>query len=190
MTQQKVDRASENASLPWPARFRWPLAFLAALLLAGATWWIGGTGEDPYDRENTKQTAMPEPGEILREVLARRDERVVVSEELADTVAPADLEAAQALLATAQAPTWIFLIPEADPMDGSYTEHGAAEVLGHEVLGGDPGYVVTLFPDGQSVVSEQGDVSGEYLDSTGRSGPAMVRMAETMASWSTEPEDD
>lgn len=182
--------APEAAPRPWPARLRWPLGLLVGLCLGGTAWWVGGLGDEGYRYEDKKQTAMPAPGEILREVLARKDERVVVSRELTSLVAPADLARARRILEAAEVPAWIFLIPQDDPMDGSYTQHGAAEVLGANVTHGKPGYVVTLYPDGQNVVSEQGGVEGALVESTGRPGPALVRMAEEIATWSAEPEQD
>lgn len=185
-------RAAKPAPVPrpWQARLRWPLALVVGLCFGGTAWWLGGLGDAGYGDENKKQTAMPAPGEILREVLDRQDERVVVSRELTSLVTPADLATAQSILKAADVPAWIFLIPQDDPMDGSYTQYGAAEVLGTHVADGKPGYVVTLYPDGQSVVSEQGGVDGNSLESTGRPGPALIRMAEEIATWSAEPEED
>lgn len=175
----------------WPARRAWPLALAAALLGAVGVWVISDqrARNDP-DSYYGKANPRPEPGELLREVLARKDERLVVAREVSVPIDPTDLAEARRLLTDSGLPVYLYVIPEANlGSDSLYTHHGAAEILGAETLGGSTGWVVTYYPDGSTVVSEQGDAPHQYLSATdGQPGPALVRIATEMASWSLTDE--
>lgn len=186
-------KARQTPPRPWPARYAWPLATALALVGATGVWVISDQAarNDPYSYYG-KKNVRPRPGELLRGVIARADERVVVAPEVPVPVDPKSLAEARRILSEADTELYLFVLPEANQGGASlYTHHGAAEILGAEVLGGKPGWVVTYYPDGSTVVSEQGNAPGQYLsDTDGQPGPALVRIATEMASWSLTEDDD
>lgn len=175
----------------WQARNAGWLALVLAVAGAAGVWTISDqAARNDESSYYGKTRSIPEPGELLRKVIAQKDQRVVVAEEVTLPVDPADLAEARRILAAAGTEVYLFMIPDA--ADGDlYTQHGAAEVLGAQVLGGKPGWVVSYFPDGGTVISEQGGAPSQYLGSSdGQPGPNLVRMATEMATWTLEETDD
>lgn len=181
----------DQQPLPWPARWRWPLALVMAVLVGVLAWQVSDrfqrAGLEPSTREEQPRYPMPEPGEVLRDVLAERDQRVVVHSSLQDSVDPAQVKQARRLLQRSGKPLWIFVIPNDEAINGGYTSSGAAEILASRVLGERPGYLMVLNPDGSSDLEERGDLSSQYVETRGQTGATLVRVAREMITWDTDP---
>lgn len=130
----------------------------------------------------------PPPNDTVRELLAQ-DGRVVVDPLLADRVSEADLAEAEEALESAEVPGRLAFVRYPVTLDEGYTNTG---LLGMWVeASGEEGHYVVLFDNGGTQVGALG-LEEPFLDarSQGQPGPALVRIAEEMATWEAEPLPD
>ena len=134
------------------------------------------------------QVVVPEPVDAIRDLLAQ-DSRVVIDPLLADRVPEDDLRRAEELLDGSPVPARIaYLTYPADTTTG-YTPSGAGPQWWTNV--GEEGHYVVLWSNGNTAVGAVG-LEPEYVAgrTEGQPGPALVRIAEEMATWDAVPADE
>ncbi|WP_110239338.1 hypothetical protein [Nocardioides gilvus] len=126
---------------------------------------------------------LPAPVDAVRQLLEQPG-RVAVDPELSDRVGEQHLARVEAALARAEAPARVAYL-RAPLLDSGYRPSGAAAQWAHAI--GERGFYVVLFDDGRAEIQTI-DLEKPYLDAQvkGQPGPAMVRIAEEMATWEAE----
>lgn len=130
-----------------------------------------------------RQDVVPEPGDAVR-ALVEQDSLVAVDPVLADRVPEADRLRAEEILAGSPVPARIAYLLYPSVYDGYTTTGGAAqwrEAVGEE------GHYVVLWDNGFTDAGAVG-LEDEFVDARtkGQPGPALVRIAEEMATWEAE----
>lgn len=130
----------------------------------------------------------PPPVDMVRELLAEEGQ-IVVHPELVDRIEPEYLERARELLAAApsEPARRIAYVPRPAELHTGYTRAGALGQWMHDI--GEEGHYVMIFDDGSAEVQAIG-MRGEFLSdgAKGQPGPVLVRVAEQVAEWESEPE--
>lgn len=172
-------------------------------------WWFGvlgglvfavvmGLGTQAYqeNRETRDREALgiggtddvPAPVDMVRDLLDQEGQ-IVVHPELVDRIKPEQLERAREILAAApsEPARHIAYAPRPAELDTGYTNTGALGQWMHSI--GEAGHYVMIFDDGSTQVEAIG-MRGEYLSdgAKGQPGPALVRVAQQVAEWGSEPE--
>lgn len=184
-----------------PARERWfwvsvPIG-LAVGLASGLglwNWQLDREQDDLAERARLLQTgpsevdAPPPPGEELRALIAQ-DGPVVIDEAVADQISDEQLARAREILTVSGKPLHLAFMRKPDYMYDGYTTEGALATWAHDV--GEDGHYVVLWTGGRADVHSVG-FDEEYLweEAEGQPGPALVRVAEVMAEFSLDDEED
>ncbi|GAA1936754.1 hypothetical protein [Nocardioides hwasunensis] len=128
---------------------------------------------------------VPAPVDAVRDLLDQ-DTLVAVDPLLADRVPEDDLQRAEEVLSGSRVPARIAYLDYPDGNEVGYTPSGAAAQWRAAV--GQEGHYVVLWSNG-GTDSDAVGLEPHYLDarSQGQPGPALVRIAEEMATWEAEP---
>ena len=169
-----------------------PVGALAGVLAGGVTQEFQERREvDDQGRRaallNTTAEVGP-PGDTVR-ALIDQETSVPVHPDLAEQVDPDDLERARSILEETGRPLHLGHLPAPVGIyDGFNAEAAAAQWVDSV---GEDGHYVLLLDSGRALVESPG-VEREYLAASaqGQPGPALVRIAEEMATWSVEPIPD
>lgn len=131
------------------------------------------------------QDVVPPPGDAVRS-LVEQESRVAVDPLLADRLPEEDRARADEILAGSAVPARIAYLSYPDSNDVGYTTGGAAAQWRTAV--GEEGHYVVLWDNGNTEVGAVG-LEDHYVDTRteGQPGPALVRLAEEMATWEAEP---
>lgn len=155
---------------------------------AAAQGWQESREAADLDRRTERFAAVesvPEPVDAVRELL-EQDSLVAIDPLLADRVSQADRQRAEELLAASPVPARIAYLADDDGVYSGYTSSGAAAMWQAAI--GEEGHYVMLFDNG---LEESGAIGlDDHYVSTrtqGQPGPALVRIAEEMATWEAEP---
>lgn len=128
---------------------------------------------------------VPPPGDAVR-ALVEQDTHVALDPLLADLIPADDVKRAEEILVGSPVPARIAFLSRPDLSEVGYTTSGAAAQWRTSV--GEEGHYVVLFDNGYT---ESGAVGLEdpSVDTRtkGQPGPALVRLAEEMATWEAEP---
>lgn len=128
---------------------------------------------------------VPPPVDAVRDLLAQ-DTLVVVDPLLADRVPEADLRRAEELLAGSPVPARIAFLRSPQGLHEGYTSRGAATQWWTAL--GERGHYVVLEDNGSTEYGAVGLVEQNPRTRTqGQPGPALVRLAEEMATWEAQP---
>lgn len=132
-----------------------------------------------------RQDVVPPPGDAVR-ALVEQDTFVAVDPLLADRLPEEDRARAEEILAGSSVPARIAYLSYPDSSDAGYTTGGAAAQWRETV--GEEGHYVVLWDTGSTEVGAVG-LEDHYVDTRteGQPGPALVRLAEEMATWEAEP---
>lgn len=127
---------------------------------------------------------VPGPVDAVRELLAQ-DSRVVVDPLLEDRISEDDRARAEAVLADSRVPARIAYLPY-PTTDIGYTPSGAGPQWWTGV--GEEGHYVVLWDNGSTDTGAVG-IEPEFVDARtkGQPGPALVRLAQEMATWQAVP---
>lgn len=127
---------------------------------------------------------FPPPVDVVRELL-EQDGRVVVAERLAARVDDESVARAEELLESTAVPVRIAYLP-APELESGYTASGAVAMWAGAV--GEPGHYVGLFDDGtDEIYSIDHEDPYPDVETKGQPGPAILRMAQSAATWEVEP---
>lgn len=135
--------------------------------------------------EFNHREVVPAPVDAVRE-LVEQDSLVAVDPLLADRLPAADRQRAEEILAQSPVLARIAYLTYPDGIESGYTPSGAAGMWSTAV--GEQGHYVVLWDSGfhESVAVGLED---HYVGTRtkGQPGPALVRLAEEMATWEAEP---
>ena len=174
-------------------RFGWVIGAVVGVL-AGTALGIGTQSwQEAREKDDIAARAavsgrtdvVPGPVDTVRDLLAQ-DGRVVLDPMLTGRIAADDLARAEEVLAGARVPARIAYLPYPDGNDVGYTPSGVGPQWWTAV--GEEGHYVVLWDTGGTVSGAVG--LGEHaVDSRtdGQPGPALVRLAEEMATWEADP---
>lgn len=131
------------------------------------------------------QDDVPGPVDTVQDLLDQ-DTRVVVDPMLADRLPADDLARAEQVLAGARVPARIAYLAYPDGNDVGYTTSGVGPQWWTGV--GETGHYVVLWDNGNTVTGAVG-LDEPYVESRteGQPGPALVRLAQEMATWEADP---
>lgn len=134
---------------------------------------------------------IPPPGDTVRDLIAQ-DGPLFVHPELVDDLSPGHVERARQVLEAAdQSPVrMVGYLPRPEGLDTGYTARGAL----HQWMDAidEEGHYVLVFEGGATQIGSIG-LDREYLSSEasrGQPGPALERVAEEVAEWTTSPAID
>jgi hypothetical protein len=158
-----------------------------ALGLATQSWQESREASDVAARAAVfgHQDDVPGPVDTVREILDQ-DARVVVDPRLADRLPADDVDRAEELLARSRVPARIAYLVYPDTNHVGYTTSGVGPQWWTAV--GETGHYVVLWDSGNTVSGAVG-LEEHYVETRtqGQPGPALVRLAEEMATWDAEP---
>lgn len=144
------------------------------------------------DFERPPET-IPGPVDVVRALL-EQDGLVVVDPLLAERIPEEDLQRAEAILADSPVPARIAYVTNAFGSDDGYNDGGLGPQWWSRV--GEEGHYAVLFDNGSTDPGAVG-LEPHYVDANtkGQPGPALVRLAEDMATWEaqalpTEPDPE
>ncbi len=183
-----------SAALPRWRSSGWVIGIVVGLLagtgvaLATQSWQEQREAEDIAARaavfEAEQGEMVPAPGDTVRALLSQQSP-VVIDPLLARRVSEADLARVVQVLEGAAVPARLAYVRYPRTWDG-FTPSGVAVQWSSGV--GETGHYVVLFDNGSARTSAVGledpDVSA---NGDGQPGPALVRIAEDMATWEAEP---
>jgi hypothetical protein len=132
-----------------------------------------------------QQDDVPGPVDTVRELLDQ-DTRVVVDPLLADRLPADDVARAEDALAGSDVPARIAYLPYPDTNEVGYTTSGVGPQWWTGV--GETGHYVVLWDSGSTVSGAVG-LEEHYVETRteGQPGPALVRLAQEMATWEADP---
>lgn len=131
------------------------------------------------------QDDVPGPVDTVQDLLDQ-ETRVVVDPMLADRLPADDLSRAEEVLAGARVSARIAYLAYPDTNEVGYTTSGVGPQWWTGV--GETGHYVVLWDNGNTVTGAVG-LDEPYVESRteGQPGPALVRLAQEMATWEADP---
>lgn len=131
------------------------------------------------------QDDVPGPVDTVQDLLDQ-ETRVVVDPMLADRLPAEDLSRAEEVLAGARVSARIAYLAYPDTNEVGYTTSGVGPQWWTGV--GETGHYVVLWDNGNTVTGAVG-LDEPYVESRteGQPGPALVRLAQEMATWEADP---
>lgn len=182
-----TSKLSKRSARGWVIGAVVGIAAGSGVAVAAQDWQESRAADDIERRadEFNRRDVVPAPVDAVRE-LVQQDSLVAVDPLLADRLPAADRQRAEEILAGSPVPARIAYLSYPDGSDSGYTPSGAAGMWQAAV--GEQGHYVVLWDSGYYESTALG-LEDHYVSTRteGQPGPALVRLAEEMATWEAEP---